>query len=329
MKKIFRMLLAVCLFVGLGIAEQGPSPGVWTEIETTGVPAARNEAGFVELGGKAYLIGGRGMHAVDEYDPRVSTWRELAAPPMEMHHIQPVVHRGKIWIAGGLTGDFPDEKSLEQIYIYDVAENAWEEGPEIPMERRRGANGVVAFEGKIYMIGGITNGHVDGYVPWLDSYEPGTGEWQVLPDAPHARDHFAAVNVEGKIVAAGGRLTSQATGHVFDLTVGDIDIYDIGEGSWKSGQNPIPTERAGTMGAAVGRYAVIAGGESEMARAHAEVEAYDSAKGEWESWPSLSTGRHGTGMVLLNKELCVASGCAARGGGEEIDTTEVLEMGDR
>ena len=38
----------------------------------------------------------------------------------------------------------------------------------------------------------------------------------------------------------------------------------------------------------------------------------------------MTQGRHGTGAVLLNKKVYVVAGSADRGGGPELNTTEVL-----
>ena len=43
-------------------------------------------------------------------------------------------------------------------------------------------------------------GHAGGFVNWLDEYNPTTGEWKSLPDAPHARDHFHAAVVGDQAV---------------------------------------------------------------------------------------------------------------------------------
>ena len=60
-------------------------------------------------------------------------------------------------------------------------------------------------EGKIYLVCGIQDGHRSGWVNWLDVYDPNTGAWSKLPDAPRARDHFQVAITQGKLVAAAGR----------------------------------------------------------------------------------------------------------------------------
>ena len=125
-------------------------------------------------------------------------------------------------------------------------------------------SGIVLHNGKIYLVGGINNGHMDGYQPWLDEYNPKTGEWRVLPDAPHARDHFQAVVIDNKLYAFAGRRSEYKTGKSFELTARYGDVFDFETGRWEPVEErlAIPTERAGNMAYAWDRHVIIGGGES-------------------------------------------------------------------
>ncbi len=300
--------------------------GEWLTVETIGEPHARHECAFVESGGKFYLLGGRRVQPVDIYDPGTGKWTMGAKPPMELHHFQPVPYQGKIYMLGAMTGKFPDETPIGHILIYDPATDQWEKGDKIPRNRRRGGAGAVLHEGKIYLVGGIQRGHQGGYVNWFDVYDPETGAWEVLPDAPHARDHFAAAIVGQQLVAAGGRTTSLETKQVFQLTVAPTDVYDFETGQWTVGAD-IPTPRAGTMAVGVDSSVVVVGGESgEQKVAHDEVEAYDPLKNAWKAWPSLVRGRHGAGVFQYGMSLYVCSGSGNRGGSPELTTMERLDL---
>lgn len=83
--------------------------GTWQQVDTIGNDAARHEAVFVEFEGKGYLIGGRGIKPVDEFDPTILKWVELSESPIELHHFQTVAWQDKIVVAGALTGGYPAE----------------------------------------------------------------------------------------------------------------------------------------------------------------------------------------------------------------------------
>jgi len=226
---------------------------------------------------------------------------------------------------GAMTGGYPKEPSVENVWWFDPAKDEWSKGPAMPAGRKRGGAGAVLHENRVYLICGNTNGHWNGFVPWMDVLDLKTGQWTALPDAPHARDHFQAALVDGKIVAAGGRCSYAEKNQTFDLTVPEVDVYDPATGKWTTIEEDIPTPRAGCMAVARDGKMVVIGGESvRQPMAHAEVEALSLAKGKWSAWPSLKQGRHGTGAALIGNELYVAAGCANRGGSPELNSVEKI-----
>lgn len=286
-------------------------------------PVQRHEAAFVRLNEKFYLLGGRGVRPVSIFDTRTKSWSTGSEPPIELHHFQPVVYGNIIYIIAALTGGWPDETPTEHIYIYDPATDAWSTGDEIPKERRRGSTGNILHEGKIYIACGIKNGHIGDHKNWLDRYDPKTGKWEVLADAPRPRDHFQAVLANGKIYAPAGRNTGKNADDPFGGTIAEVDVYDIASNSWETLPNNIPTRRAGNAAILYNGEVVVAGGESpQQEKAHAEVEVLDLETNQWKTMPLLLEGRHGTGLLEYKGALYIASGCGNRGGEPELFTME-------
>jgi N-acetylneuraminic acid mutarotase len=284
----------------------------------------RHEHGYVQVGDRFYLLGGRRIQPVDIFDPATGTWTKGAAPPIEIHHFQAVAFDNKIYLLGAMTGRFPVEPPLSNVYIYDPAANAWTVGPEVPADRRRGGAGAVLHNGEIILIAGITNGHSDGHVTWVDAFNPRTGQWRRLPDAPRARDHFHAAIINNKIYVAAGRRSSYATGQTFELTVPEVDVFDLGTNQWSTlpTSGNLPTQRAGAAVAVVAGRLLVMGGESAQALAHADVESLDPATGQWTALAPLSMGRHATQAILHDGRLYLASGSRTRGA-TEVDTQEI------
>ena len=304
-------------------APASAAPLEWEIVGSTdgSQPTARHEAAMVEFDGKFYLMGGRGSRPVDEFDPVTETWTEKSFPPVAMHHFQPVVFDGLVYVICAFEGGYPNETPIEHIYTWDPVTDDWELGPAIPRDRNRGAAGVVVYGDYIYVVGGNTQGHDGGYVSWADRYDPVTDTWVELRDAPHARDHFVAAVIGNKLYAGGGRQTTQpnpTTG-----TVGPVDVFDFSTGHWTSAPSPIPTQRAGTMTVARGEHLLIIGGESGST-AHYDVEALDVNTGEWLLLPDLVDSRHGGGAVLHQDTAYVASGAGNNGGSPELTSQESL-----
>lgn len=296
---------------------------------SSGAIIGREENGYVQAGNKFYLMGGRGIVAVQEYNPANKSWTNKSNPPIEMNHFQPVALNGLIYATGSMNGLFPHEKPLSKVYVYNSASDKWFTGSAIPVTRRRGAAGAVAYNNKIYVVGGITDGHWYGWVKWFDEYDPATNTWKVLPDAPRVRDHFQAVVINNKLYIAGGRRSFDSTGHLFDLTVPEVDVYDFAASSWSTlpaGSN-LPIPRAGASNVVSGNQLLVIGGESGIQTvAHKETHALDVTTNTWRRLADLQTGRHGTGAVFSDNSIYIASGPSSRGGKPLLTTQEVYYM---
>ena len=311
---------------GANDSSLAPDTRDWVERSSAdnGSATPRHEAGAVEFDGKLFLLGGRGNRPVDIYDPATKKWTKGEAAPFEMHHFQPVVFDEKIWIVGAMTCCFPREDIISHVWTYTPATDLWEQGAQIPEARRRGSTATAVRDGKIYMAGGNTRGHDGGAVGWFDEFDPATGIWRELPDAPVARDHAQGGLIGNKLVLAAGRRSTQP--NVFANTIERVDLYDFNTGSWSQGMN-IPTTRAGTMAVTVGREVLVIGGESSnRAQAHDAVEAYDVDTDNWRALRPLQQGRHSGGVARLDDGIHVVAGNTTRGGGNETASHESLAI---
>ena len=316
-----RTLIAMAM-----VAAPLSSPGLHgSAVATTAAQITmRHEHGYVQVGNRFYLVGGRGINPVDIFEPATVQWAKGAPSPVEMHHFQAVVFDGLIYVVGAMGGAFPKEPPLANVYIYDPAADAWRVGPAIPADRRRGGAGAVLHDGEIYVIAGITNGHYDGHVPWVDAFNPRTGTWRRLPDAPRPRDHFHAGIIDGKVYVAAGRRSSAATGQTFELTVPEVDVFDLRTERWSTlpPAGNIPTPRAGAGAVVLDGQLIVLGGESARPLAHDTVEALDPDTGRWTTLKPLAMGRHATQAVLHDGRIYLASGSRTRGA-TEVDTQEI------
>jgi len=332
MKSVLLPLMAVFVMSQACVTQETPSEGGgWSTLSTNGNLTARHETAMVAFDGKAYLFGGRGIKPVEEFDPATNTWRQLGPTPLEIHHFQPVVYGDRIYVMTAMTGEYPKETPIETIYIFDPKRDAWEKGPAVPEHRRRGGAGTVVHDGRIYMAAGIIDGHTSGTVPWFDEFDPKTGTWRELPDAPHARDHFPAISAGGRLYLVGGRNTSYHTPDnfmaFFEAVIPEVDAYNFATGKWRT------LEEGLSVGTAAGGLVELDGdiyyfgGESEEKLAHDLTQRLDVETGAWELTAPLQRGRHGAGSAVIDGKIYVAAGSGGRGGGPELSSTEVFTLG--
>jgi hypothetical protein len=318
------LILFGLLLVGFYFKRDKPQ---WHIVTTLNLPEARSENAFARVGSKLYLLGGRQQKNVEAYDLETRRWERKAAMPLEMHHFQAVTYQNEIYVLGALTGPYPHEKPLPQIYIYNPQKDGWRSGATVPEGRRRGAAGLTVYRNKLYLVAGITDGHYDGHVTWFDEYDLATGKWRVLPDAPRARDHVSVAVADGQLVVAGGRRSTARIGKVLELTVPEVDIFNFKTHTWRTlpaAQN-LPTPRAGHTAVTLGNKVLIIGGESPQKLAHNQTEALDLSTLTWFTLAPLHTGRHGTQAQVYHNRVFIAAGSANQGGGPELNTLEVLE----
>jgi N-acetylneuraminic acid mutarotase len=329
MEKSLQILLALCALSSA--CAQPTQQGTWSTISTNGDPTARHEAAMVEFNGKAYLFGGRGVKPVEEFDPETNAWRRLGPTPLEIHHFQPVVYGDRVYVMTAMTGRFPKETPLDTIYIWDPKTDVWEKGPAIPEQRRRGGAGTVVHDGKIYLVAGIMDGHTSGTIPWFDEFDPRTGEWRQLADAPHARDHFSAIAVGNKLYAVGGRNTSYHEpdnfGAFFAAVIPEVDVYDFETNQWQTLANGLPNPTAAGGLAEVGGDIYYFGGETSQDVAHNVTQRLNIQTGTWTLAAPMQRGRHGSGAVVIDGKIYAAAGSGGRGGAPELSSTEVFTPG--
>ena len=300
----------------------------WHRVLAKNTCHRRHESAFVKVGDKFIALGGRNIHKVDIYDPQTNQWTSGADSPIEMHHFQAIAYQGEVWVIGAFTGPYPKEEPIPFIYVYNPDQDRWRVGGKLPEGRYRGAAGLTVYKDKFYLLCGNQLGHFTGHNTWFDEFDPKTGAWKSLPDAPNTRDHFQLAVIDSKLYAAGGRNTSAKTGNVMNQVIPEVDVYDFATGTWSTlpASANLPTLRAGTSSVVLGDRLVVMGGESSsQVPAHSEVEAYDVSDGKWHTLTPMLQGRHGTQAVVHDGKVFVVGGSADRGGGPELNTLDCWE----
>ncbi|WP_082591062.1 PKD domain-containing protein [Sediminicola sp. YIK13] len=311
------------------VLDSAPSGASWFDKDENEGYTERHECSLVQAGDRFYLMGGKeSTRTIDIYDYKTDSWTPLVdSAPANLHHFQATEYQGLIWVIGAFDGfGFPSEPPAASIWIFDPSTRLWIKGPDIPANRRRGAAGLVVHNDRFYIVGGNTIGHNGGYVSWFDEYDPATGTWTPLADAPHSRDHFHAAVIGDKLYAAGGRLSGGPEG-TFKPLVPEVDVYDFTSGTWgalPSEQN-IPTPRGGSATAVFDGKLVVIGGEvfddmvyGTLTKDALKVtEQYDPSTGTWTRLADMNHERHGTQAIVSGDGIFILAGSHKVGGGTQ------------
>lgn len=291
------------------------SGGVGTHWETAApMKKARSEIGAAEVNGKIYVIGGldgygRTTDSVEVYDIEKDSWSEAAKLPQALHHPAVTTDGEKVYVVGGFIGIA--FRPVDTVYVYEPETDSWSEAGRL--NDFRGAGAAAFAEGKLHAAGGVTSSGVSGTFEWYD----GEGRvWNGLKDLPTPREHLAAVGLDGKFYAIGGRK------RWVDQNLAAMEAFDVPAREWKA-LPPMPTKRGGIAAAASGGKIHVFGGEGKDGT-FSQVEVYDPKAAAWESFsPALPTPRHGLAAVPYRNRIYVLGG-GRRPGFAVSDVNEVL-----
>jgi hypothetical protein len=123
-------------------------------------------------------------------------------------------------------------------------------------------------------------------------YDPASDKWSHAAPLPVARDHLAAIALDGKIHVIGGRKDNNTT----DNTAFH-DVYDPRTNSWVRAA-PMPTARSATAVVWYRGMILVDGGECDHAHTFVQNEAYDPKADRWVELQAI-VGRHGFGAGTI------------------------------
>jgi N-acetylneuraminic acid mutarotase len=174
-------------------------PGAKSWESLPDMPEGRMAHQMVAVGGKLYVIGGRGATSnVLIFDPAASKWSIGAQMPGKRDHLAAAVVGTKIYAIGGRDSDL-----TSRVDIYDTKADAWSEGPKLPIPMSAMAAGWLS-DG-IHVVGGENPSTVGGGV--LDHhYRLATGgtTWDPQPKPILAVHGAASLVADGQLIIIGG-----------------------------------------------------------------------------------------------------------------------------
>ena len=174
----------------------------------------------------------------------------------------------------------------------------WKQCAELPTEMTVGKTTVI--NGKVYCGGGATDDEHTVYC-----YDPSQDKWTTLPPLPV--EYFGLGQVNGRLVAVGGR--KKSTGnvhvHVHVHVTNDVYTYDERSRKWKQTIPPMPTARSTPGVLSLQSALVVAGGvTSTFSDA---VEIFTSDMSQWYRTDPLPTACNNMPLVAIGN-TCHALG---------------------
>ena len=170
------------------------------------------------------------------YDVTTNTWADS-----ETGGVQPMPHGraraagcamdGKFYVAGGYATLDADAQLAQDLYIYDIATDAWSTGALMPNNKVGHAMVCDANGGKVYAMGGLSDlsGTAEANMEGVDLvyiYDAGGDSWSTDDAAmTGTRSFFVAGQIDNDTIIAAG-------GYYDEFAGPQTEAYDISDGTW-------------------------------------------------------------------------------------------------
>ena len=203
----------------------------------------------------------------------------------------------QLYCIGGLDmDDDSEELTSKLVYRLDIGvlSAQWEPVESLNHERR--AMGATVWQGLLVVAGGCVGDELVSHLNSTESYQPGAGEWRMLPLMNQHRSGHALVSLDDAIYAVGGW-----DGESYLSSVERLRLVDGIVGVWEFVQPMLTPRRYLAAVACQGLICAIGGraeavdnifhGDTVTNQVMDSVEYYNSAANEWKEGQSLLVGR--------------------------------------
>lgn len=238
-----------------------------------------------------------------------SQWRLGPPLPSPIDEPRAVTLGDTVYLLGGVDG-FEETDAGEQVHeLPDVTAFVPATGRytrRAPMPDAGNHVGVVAHDGRIYVLGGYQPDLARPAKDRFARYDPKADRWEELEPMPFRRGAMAAGVIGDRLIVAGG---ADGVGNETDR----VDAYSFRTRTWERLAD-MPTGREHTGAAVVGGRLYVVGGRSGDADDLRVAERYDPRQDEWTSLPDLPVGAGGLSALAVDgKVITIGGGSDTKG----------------
>jgi hypothetical protein len=257
--------------------------------------ARTDNAAEGEIDGEKYMSAAAYGTVTVRYGERSAKAQAALTPlPEPLASFGAAVCDGWLYVYGGHIGEehahSRDNLSahFRRIHLAAGADGVWEE---LPMQTPLQGLPLVAHDGKLYRVGGLSMRNADdeaedmNSVPEFASYDPATGHWTAFAPLPEPRSSHDAVVIGDKLYVVGGwTLDGDAPGQ----WLGTAWAFDFAKpaSGWGALASP-PFKRRALAVAEWNGNLVAVGGMNDDNKTSSRVDALDLATGDWRRLPEL------------------------------------------
>ena len=264
--------------------------------------------------GRLVVLGALFIHACTNNTAATTTaesWRAAAAIPYRVQEIYPAVHRGKIYLAGGLSPDVePSAQGISsRVYVYDPRTDQWTEGPSLPEPRHHPY--LVSTGDRLFAIGGFVAANGGRWSASTDilSLDETARRWNKVAALQHPQSETVAAFLNGKIYLTSGRAPAgEANANWGDQRdISATQIFDPATLTVTAGP-AAPSARNSAAAAVIGGELYVVGGRVVNDGNRATTEVFNPTTGKWRTRAPMPNAQGGIAAAALGGKLYVFGG---------------------
>jgi len=235
-----------------------------------------------------------------------ATWTIAKPLPIPTQELYPAVHKGKLYVAGGIASRLAAPYFTDRFFSYDPAANNWNEETSLPESLHHAA--LVNCKDRLFLVGGFNGGYSHVWRMREHVYEYLSGEWKThtpLP-APQAEGVLTCHQDEIHLVSGQSpkdRANQERSDH---QEISAHLIWQPGDSQWQTAA-PIPLARNSATGGWVGDQLIICGGRNSAGN-FSDTHIYDKAEDKWRDAKPMPLPQAGTASVVVDDGLIVFGG---------------------
>ena len=234
------------------------------------------------------------------------SWSTAAPLPIQVQELYPTVHKGKLYVAGGIASKLSVIYFTNSFYSYDPVSNQWQEETSLPEKLHHAA--LVSTGDRLFLVGGFNGGYSHVWRMRNKVYEYVNKEWVETTHLPKPQAEGVLTALDGDIHLVSGQspkgdANSTRSDH---LEITTHLVWQADAKSWQSAA-PIPIACNSATGGWVDQQLIVTGGRTSKGN-YDHTQIYDKQKDSWRAAAPLPLPQAGTASVEVDRGIIVFGG---------------------
>jgi len=235
-----------------------------------------------------------------------SLWSQAAPLPINTQELYPAVHRGRLYVAGGIASRFGAVYFTNRFFSYNPTTDSWKDETELPENLHHAA--LVSTGDRLFLVGGFNGGYTHIWRMRNTVYEYVDKTWVKHTSLPRPQAEGVLTALDNNIHLVTGQSpkgkanTKRSDHHEVSTHL----IWQPGAPQWELAA-PIPLARNSATGGWVNDQLIVTGGRNANGNFN-HTHRYDKQADRWYDAAPLPLPQAGTASIVVDDGIIVFGG---------------------